>query len=102
MTKPPVLTNRKPADELAWLRDRIKELQANEDYIKRMIREGKMDPNGDEFRADVQTRTQNRFDRKAAEAELGDLSRFTSEVEVTTVRLIAVKAEDEELIEQDW
>lgn len=99
MTKPPVLTNRKPADELAWLRERIKELQANEDYIKRMIREGKMSPHGDEFRAEVQTKTQSRFDKKAAEEELGDLSRFKYDVDVTMVRLVPVT--DDEVIEAD-
>jgi hypothetical protein len=77
MAKREVLTNRKPADELAWLRQQIRDLQEREDYIKRMIVSGDMSPEGDEHFVIVEDRTQNRLDREKIKARLGkDLSAF--------------------------
>lgn len=102
MTKPPVLTNRKPADELAWLREQIRDLKGREDYIRRMILAGKMDAEGDDFDALPSITVQNRFDRKAAEAELGDLSRFNTKVEVTQLRVKAKASVAEVIEDEGW
>lgn len=100
MTKPPVLTNRKPADELSWIREQIKDLKGREDYIRRMMLEGKMDHIGDDFEAFVQTQNRKTFDRKAAEEEFGDLSRFDK---VSEFSLLKLKRIDKKTIDDlEW
>lgn len=69
-------TNLKPDDELLTIRNKIKELQAREAEIKAGMQTGELDTAGDFAIATLTTRKTNRFDKKAAEAELGDLSRF--------------------------
>lgn len=73
-------TNMKPADELLSVRQRIKDLQVRETEIKNaMLAGGEM--TGDFAVARFVTRTTSRFDRKAAEAELGSLARFETKGE---------------------
>lgn len=70
------MTNMKPADELLSIRQKIKDLQAREAEIKEGIASGAMPTNGDFAICRLSTRKTTRFDRKAAEAELGSLARF--------------------------
>ncbi|WP_313349808.1 hypothetical protein [Paracoccus sp. (in: a-proteobacteria)] len=69
-------TNLKPADELLSIRQNVKQLQAREAEIKAAMIAGEMELSGDFAIAEIKERATSRFDRKAAEAELGDLSRF--------------------------
>lgn len=78
-------TNMKPADELLSIRQKMKELQAREKEIKDGMKAGELEMNGDFSFAHFVTRKQRRFDRKAAEAEVGDLSRFEVESEGTAL-----------------
>ena len=86
--------NLKPADELLTIRQRIKALQAREDEIKSAMKSGEMEMAGDFALAHFVTRKSSRFDRKAAEAELGDLSRF--DVKSETVALMVSELEQAE------
>ena len=78
-------TNMKPADELLTVRNRIKELQAREKEISTGIKSGELDEAGDFAIARLVKRKTNRFDKKAAEAELGDLSRFNVQGETVAL-----------------
>lgn len=80
------MTNLKPADELLEVRQKIKALQAREAEIKDMLMEDGADLSGEFAVAFLTKRATSRFDRKAAEAELGELSRF--DVKGETVALI--------------
>ena len=84
-------TNLKPADELLTIRQRIKALQAREEEIKAGMKSGEVELAGDFALAHFTKRSSSRFDRKAAEAELGDLSRF--EVKSETIALIVSELE---------
>ena len=79
-------TNMKPADELLTIRRKIKELQEREKQIADGIKSGDLSPDGDFAIACLSARSTTRFDRKAAEAELGSLERF--EVKGETVALL--------------
>jgi hypothetical protein len=81
------MSNKKPADELLFIRERIKQLQAREAELKDGIRSGALDNFGDYAIAAISKRKTKRFDRKAAEAELGDLSRFDVEGETIVIRV---------------
>lgn len=70
------MKNMKPADELLFVRERIKELQARETELKDGFKSGELETDGDYAIVVVSSRKSKRFDRKAAEEELGDLSRF--------------------------
>lgn len=79
-------TNLKPADELLTVRQKIKALQAREAELKDLMT---MDPAamaGDFAIAHFIKKGSSRFDRKAAEAELGSLARF--DVKGETVALM--------------
>lgn len=80
-------TNLKPADELKSIRDRIKELQAREREIRDGLVAGELDTVGNLAIAFLTKQKSTRFDRKAAEEELGDLSRFDRVSEVVMVRV---------------
>jgi hypothetical protein len=88
-------TNMKPADELLTIRKRIKELQAREKEISDGIKSGDLEDAGDFAIARLSTRKTTRFDKKAAEAELGDLSRFnvTGETVALLVEELAQEVE---------
>lgn len=83
------MSNLKPADELLSIRQRIKELTAREDELKEGFRSGALETGGDFAVVVVAKRNAKRFDRKAAEAELGSLARF----EVTTEQVV-IKCEE--------
>lgn len=78
--------NMKPADELLSVRQKIKELSAREDELKKGFRDGTLDTSGDFAMVFITKRPSKRFDRKAAEAELGDLSRFEAVSESIVIR----------------
>lgn len=78
-------TNLKPADELLTIRQRIKALQAREAEIKEAMISGGAELAGDFAIAELKERAASRFDRKAAEAELGDLSRFENKTTQTVL-----------------
>jgi hypothetical protein len=80
-------TNLKPADELLSVRQKIKELQDREKDLRNGIVSGDFDTHGDFAAVLITKRKAKRFDRKAAEAELGSLSRFDVETESTVVRI---------------
>lgn len=81
-------TNLKPADELKSVRDRIKELQEREKALRDGFVSGELDTVGNLAIASVTKQASRRFDRKAAEAELGDLSRFDVAGEMIVVRVV--------------
>lgn len=80
-------TNLKPADELLSVRQKIKELQDREKELRNGIISGDFDTHGDFAAVLITKRKAKRFDRKAAETELGSLSRFDVEAESTVVRV---------------
>lgn len=81
------MKNMKPADELLFVRERIKELQAREAELKDGFKFGELDTAGDYAIVILTKRKSKRFDRKAAEAELGSLSRFDVEGETAVLRV---------------
>lgn len=81
------MSNMRPADELFTIRKRIKELQAREDELSKAIKAGELETHGDFAIAIVTKRKTTRFDKKAAEAELGDLSRFNVEGDSIVLRV---------------
>lgn len=87
--------NLKPADELLSLRQRIKEMQAREAEIREGMLAGELELHGDFAIVEIKERKTSRFDKKAAEAELGDLSRF----EVKGKQFVLNVSELEEVIE---
>jgi hypothetical protein len=80
------MSNMKPADELLSIRQRIKELQDREAELKDGFKSGQLDRGGDFAVVAVTRRYTKRFDRKAAEDELGSLSRFDVPTEQVVVR----------------
>jgi hypothetical protein len=81
------MTNLKPADELKSIRDQIKVLQDREAAIRAGLIDGTLDPVGNFAIALLTKSSSKRFDRKAAEAVLGDLSSFEKVTETVTVRV---------------
>ena len=80
------MTNLKPADELLSIRQKIKTLKAREEEIKDAMLAGNADLSGDFALAFFVKKQASRFDRKAAEAEVGSLARF--DVKSETVALM--------------
>ncbi|MFA9231843.1 MAG: hypothetical protein ACEQSU_14030 [Microgenomates group bacterium] len=80
------MTNLKPADELLSVRQKIKALQAREAELKDALSMPGADMSGDFAVASLVKRASSRFDRKAAEAELGSLARF--DVKGETIALL--------------
>lgn len=87
-------TNLKPADELFSIRSRIKELQAREKELSDGIKAGELEQYGEFTIAFVKDQKTRRFNRKAAEAELGDLSRFDTVGASKVLRLEALPNPD--------
>lgn len=81
------MSNMLPADELFAVRAKIKDLKAREDELSAGLKSGEYETHGAFTFAVVTKRKTKRFDRKAAEAELGDLSRFDVEGESTVLRV---------------
>lgn len=82
-----MISNEKPVDRLATVRERIAELQAEEKEIRAGILDGSIGLEGDFAVASILKRSQKHLDREALKDELGDLSRFMKPVEIVTVRL---------------
>lgn len=80
------MTNLKLADELFTIRQEIKRLQAREGEIKDALSQPGADLSGHFALAHFVKRGSSRFDRKAAEKELGPLDRF--DVKGETVALM--------------
>lgn len=80
------MTNLKPADELLSIRQKVKELQDRETELKEGFKSGDLECGGDFAVVVVSKRKTKRFDRKAAEAELGSLSRFEVETDQIVIR----------------
>lgn len=81
------MKNMKPADELLFVRERIKELQQREAELKEGFKTGELETDGDYALVCMAKRKTKRFDRKAAENELGDLTRFDVEGESLVIRV---------------
>jgi len=79
------MSNMKPADELFTVRQKIKELQARESELKDGLKSGEFETHGDFALVSITKRKAKRFDRKAAEEELGSLSRFDVETDSTVI-----------------
>lgn len=89
-----IKTNLKPADELLSIRQRIKELQSREAEIKDGMKSGALDMSGDFAIAYFVKKNTTRFDKKAAEKELGDLSRFNVSGEAAAL-MVAERVQEE-------
>jgi hypothetical protein len=87
-------TNRKPPDELADVRERIKELKGREDELRDLLIAG-ADPIGDEFVATVKKVSSERIDGKKIRRDLGHefLEPFLVEVESTVVNVERMRGE---------
>jgi hypothetical protein len=81
------MSNMKPADELLFVRQKIKELQARESELKDGFKAGDLDEAGDFAVVSIATRSTKRFDRKAAEKVLGDLSAYDVTGESTVIKV---------------
>lgn len=88
------MTNLRPADELLSVRQRIKEMQAREKVLKEGLITGGFEPVGHFALVSIIKRKGKRFDRKAAEAELGSLARFDVVTETTVVLTEALENPD--------
>lgn len=88
-------TNMKPADELYQVRQQIKALTEREAALKAAILDGRAEAHGNFAMAWIVNRTTTRFDRKAAEAELGSLDRFDVKGEGRAVLVRPLTGEDE-------
>lgn len=81
------MINMKPADELLSVRQKIKEFQDREKQLRDGIVSGEFETHGDFAVVLITKRKAKRFDRTAAEKELGSLSRFDVETESIVVRV---------------
>lgn len=88
------MTNMKPADELLMIRQKIKEMQDREKTLKDGIASGEFETHGDFAIVSITKRKNRHFDRKAAEAEIGSLSRFDVETESTVIRVEELETPD--------
>lgn len=88
-------TNMKPADELYQVRQQIKSLAEREAALKAAILDGRAEMHGDFALAWIVDRTTTRFDRKAAEAELGSLDHFDVKSEGRAVLVRPLTGDDE-------
>lgn len=78
-------TNLKPADELLTVRRKIKELQDREKELKDGMQNNELAMNGDFAIARFVKRSTSRFNRAAAEKELGSLARFDEKGETVAL-----------------
>jgi len=92
-------SNLHPADEIQKIRERVKELKTREAELKAMIITGEASKEGQFVRAQLITRKSKRFNRQAAETELGSLDRFLVETEATILKLEIIEDDDLDLVE---
>ena len=91
-----MISNLKPADELLHIREQIKTLQVRESDLKDGFKKGNLDKHGDYAIVLVQKRKSKKFNRKAAEAVVGDLTRFDEVSESIVVRCDALESQPTE------
>ena len=86
-----LLINIHPADELAALRDEIRQLQSREDELRAILLKDGADLNGDQYVASIQPSTRESVDKNALIAELGmdHVRRFLKSTLVRSVKLVA-------------
>lgn len=89
-------SNLAPADEIQKIREQVKALRKREADLKALLISGEAAKEGHFVRARLLTRKSRRFDRKAAEAELGDLSRFSKETETIVLKLETITDDDDD------
>lgn len=92
-------SNLHPVDELQKIREQVKALKAREAELKAMIVSGEASKEGQFVRAHLITRKSKRFNRQAAEAELGSIDRFLVETEATILKLETIEGDDFDLVE---
>ena len=90
------MTNLHTIDEI---REQVKALKAREAELKAMIVSGEASKEVQFVRAQLITRKSKRFNRQAAEAELGSLDRFLVETEATILKLEIIEDDDFDLVE---
>ncbi|MGY3615696.1 hypothetical protein [Bradyrhizobium sp. USDA 10063] len=88
-------TNRKPPDELADVRERIRELKAREDELRDMLIAGACDPIGDDYAATISKVKSERIDSTKLRKELGlqFLRPYLVPSESTVVKVERMKGE---------
>ena len=86
-------TNRKPPDELADVREKIRELKAREDVLREMLIAGEVELMGDEFLASVVVRPSERLDTAKMRKEMDPkvLEPFLVVSKTTTVKVDRVR-----------
>ncbi|MGY2987680.1 hypothetical protein [Bradyrhizobium sp. USDA 4508] len=89
-------TNRKPPDELADVRERIKELKGREDELRDLLIEGKADPVGDEYVAKISEQEGERIDSKKLRAKFGTdvLGPFMTKTRKTVVNVERMRGDE--------
>jgi hypothetical protein len=90
-------TNRKPPDELADVRERMKELKRREDELKAELIAGKVELVGDEFVARISKVTSERIDSKKLRQEIAaeQLAPFLVTSTATVVNVERMTATEE-------
>lgn len=90
------LINIHPADELAAIREDIKQLQVREDELRAILLKDGADLNGDQYTATIQPSTRESVDKNALIAELGmeQVRRFLKSTLVRSVKLVAKPRKD--------
>jgi len=81
------------------IREQVKALKARKAELKAMIVSGEASKEVQFVRAQHITRKSKRFNRQAAEAELGSLDRFLVETEATILKLEIIEDDDFDLVE---
>ena len=76
LVKLPTGTNRKPADELGEIRDRIKALEVREAELRRMMLSGECSLTGDDYKITI----------KKSKIEKLDMARFKKEIGMQALR----------------
>lgn len=90
-------SNRKPADELADIRERIRELKTREDTLRVRLINGACSLTGDDYKVTVAKVKGEKLDTTKLKKELGlkFLRPFLRETETTFVRLKKLDGSDE-------
>jgi len=91
-----IQTNRKPPDELADVRERIRELKAREDELRELLIAGECELVGDDFAAVISKVVSERIDTARLRAELGTerLRPFLVPSERTVVNVERMKGQE--------
>lgn len=89
-------TNRKPADELADIRERVRILKAREDILRAKLIDGDADLIGDEYRVVISKVKAERVDTAKLRKELGTkfLKPYLVQSETTFVKLKEIDGDE--------